>query len=315
MLSDLVFATSITAPIFCILGCGILFRRFGWITEDFAALGSKLVFNVSLPCLLFVKLVETDFRHQLPFLLVVYAVFATVVIFLALDRLIAPRLKQLGDRGAFVQGAFRSNMGIVGLAFCISAFGDGVIAAASIYLAIITMLFNVLAVVTLTRHQQGGGRSGGYGKMALSIAGNPLIIAILAGMLISLSGYRVPAFFLVTGGYFARMALPLALVCAGASIRFQEFITSRPLYLAAAAKLIVIPLVITVGGLLIGLRGQELGVLYLMCSAPTAAASYPMAQAMGGNYHLAAAIIAVTSLGAMLSTTLGIFLLRGFALI
>jgi predicted permease len=52
-----------------------------------------------------------------------------------------------------------------------------------------------------------------------------------------------------------------------------------------------------------------------MSAAPTAAASYPMAQAMKANHHLAAAIIAATSLGSMLSKTLGIFLLRSVGLI
>jgi predicted permease len=79
--------------------------------------------------------------------------------------------------------------------------------------------------------------------------------------------------------------------------------------------LFLVPLLITIGGILIGLRGPALGVLFLMSSSPTAAASYPMTQAMGGNRHLAAAIIAATSLGSIISSTLGIFLLRSFGLI
>ncbi|MFO7577798.1 MAG: hypothetical protein R6W66_08740, partial [Pelovirga sp.] len=71
----------------------------------------------------------------------------------------------------------------------------------------------------------------------------------------------------------------------------------------------------TAGGILFGLRGQELGVLYLMSASPTAAASYPMTMAMGGNYHLAAAIIAMTTLGSLFFTTLGVFVLRSFGLI
>jgi penicillin amidase len=35
-------------------------------------------------------------------------------------------------------------MGIIGLAYCLSAFGESVLAKASIYLAILTILFNVL---------------------------------------------------------------------------------------------------------------------------------------------------------------------------
>ena len=140
MLNDLNFAAAITAPIFCMLGLGILFKRIGWITDEFAKVGSDLVFKVTLPCLLFVKLVETDFRHNLPFKLVIYAILATVVVFLLLDRFASPLVKAGEDRGVFVQGAFRGNMGIIGLAFCLSAFGESVVASASIYLAVLTAL-------------------------------------------------------------------------------------------------------------------------------------------------------------------------------
>jgi predicted permease len=315
MLDDLIFAATITTPIFCILGLGIIFKQIGWISDEFARLGSNLVFKVTLPCLLFVKLVKTDFRHDLPITLVVYALIATVAVFLILDRILSPRLQTVSDRGVFVQGAFRSNMGIIGLAFCLSAFGEGVVATASIYLAVMTTLFNILAVLTLTRHRDDLDRRGELLPVLLGIVKNPLILAITAGVVISLLGIHVPTILLETGGYFARMTLPLALLCAGASIRLQEFQTSPPLYWAVAGKLLFVPLIITLGGIIIGLRGEELGVLYLMCAAPTAAASYPMTQAMGGNHHLAAAIIATTSLASLLFTTLGIFLLRSFELI
>jgi predicted permease len=315
MWADFHFAILITAPVFCILGLGILFKRLGWITDEFARIGSELVFKVTLPCLLFVKLVETDFRHGLPVTLVGYALIATVILFLLLDRVVAPRLQEPRDRGVFVQGAYRSNMGIIGLAFCLSAFGEASVTTASVYLAVMTTLFNVLAVITLTRHR---GEAVGQGKLLPVFTGilkNPLILAIAAGVLISLSGIKVSQIVLNTGSYFAQMTLPLALLCAGATIRLYEFQASRPLYWAVAGKLLLVPLLLTAGGVAVGLRGECLGVLYLMCAAPTAAASYPMAQAMKANHHLAAAIIAATSLGSLLSTTLGIFLLRQFALI
>jgi malonate transporter and related proteins len=315
MLTDLDFALFITAPVFCILGLGVLFKRIGWVTEEFARIGSNLVFKVTLPCLLFVKLAQTDFRHGLPLALIGYALVATLALFLLLDRVIAPRLRESKDRGVFVQGAYRSNMGIIGLAFCLSAFGESVVTAASIYLAVMTTLFNVLAVVTLTRHRADSAKSMNFAGLVGGVLKNPLILAICVGVLISLSGLQVSQILLNTGGYFAQMTLPLALLCAGASIRLHEFQASPPLYWAVLGKLLLVPLLVTLGGIGIGLRGADLGVLYLMSAAPTAAASYPMAQSMRANYHLAAAIVAATSLGSMLTTTLGIFLLRSYGLI
>jgi len=309
MLNDLYFAIQTTFPIFCIIALGVLFKRLGWITDEFAKLGSRLVFNVSLPCLLFVKIVKTDFRHGLPVDLVLYALVATVVIFFLLDRFAAPLLPVRYDRGAFVQGTFRSNMGIIGLAYCLSAFGEGVVAQASIYLAVMTILFNILSVITLSRHQETTGERD-IGRVLMNILKNPLIATICGAILISISQIPVPEILMQTGGYFARMALPLALLCAGASIRMQDFQASRSLYWAVSGKLLLVPLLITFGGVASGLRGDSLGVLFLMSAAPTAAASYPMARAMGTNHHLAAAIIAATSLGSLFSTALGLFLLR-----
>lgn len=315
MLDDFFFAFYITAPIFCILGLGIFFKRIGLITDEFARIGSDLVFKVTLPCLLFVKIVETDFLHDLPVNLIVYAVVATVLVFLLLDRLVSSSISLPGDRGVFVQGAYRSNMGIIGLAYCLSAYGEPVVAIVSIYLAVLTTLYNVLAVITLTRHQEQTSSQGISSLILKGIIKNPLILAISAAVAISLSGFTVPQILLNTGSYFAQMTLPLALLCAGASIRIHEFQTSPPLYWATGGKLFFVPLLITVGGIAIGLRGELLGVLFLMCAAPTAAASYPMAQSMGANHHLAAAIIAATSLGSIVSSTLGIFLLRASGLI
>ncbi len=310
MLADLSFAIHITTPIFCILGLGIYFKRRGLINDEFAKTGSELVFKVTLPCLLFVNLVETDFRHLVHPQLFLYAIFATVAVYFLLEGLASSRIADHRDRGVFVQGAFRGNMGIIGLAYCLSAFGEKVLPVASIYLAFVTTLYNVLAVMTLTRHQ-GQDTNGKRVQVLINgIVKNPLILAIAAGVILSLSGIVVPEIILKTGSYFAQMTLPLALLCAGAAIRLREFQTSPPLYWGTAGKLLLVPLLITVGGIAIGLRGESLGILFLMVSAPTAAASYPMAQAFGANHHLAAAIIAATTLGSIVSSTLGIFLLR-----
>lgn len=314
MFSDFAFSLQITAPIFIIIGLGFLFKRIGWINNEFAGMGSALVFKVTLPCLLFVKLSKADFTHGLPLTLIGYAVLATTAVFLALEFFGTPMIRERSSRGVFVQGAFRSNMAIIGLAFCISAFGEHIVGIVSVYLAVLTVLFNVLSIITLSRHADTGGQTR-IVNFVSDIMRNPIVIAITLGVLVSVLDMPIPDIALHTGEYFARMTLPLALVCAGASIRLSELHSSPTLYWASAMKLVFVPAVITGGGILVGLRGEELGVLYLLCACPTAIASYPMARTMHGNHYLAAAIIAVTSIGSIVFTTLGIFFLRYFGLI
>jgi malonate transporter len=106
------------------------------------------------------------------------------------------------------------------------------------------------------------------------------------------------------------MTLPLALLCVGATIRLHEFRSSSILYWAISSKIIFIPVVASALGFYFGLRGVELGVLFMMTAAPTAAAAYPMVRSIGGDYHLTAAIIAGSTLMSIVSSTLGLFLLR-----
>jgi predicted permease len=193
MLAALEFAFLITAPVFFIIVAGAVFKRMQIISDSFARTGSDLVFKVTLPCLLFVKLVQTDFQRELPLLLVGYALLATIGVFLILEREADRRLQYPKERGVFVQGAFRANMGIVGLAYCFSAFGDSVVAPASIYLAVMTTLYNVLAVITLTRHQSQSmldpeSLRARIVPLLASIGKNPLILAIAAGVLVSVMG-------------------------------------------------------------------------------------------------------------------------------
>ena len=88
-----------------------------------------------------------------------------------------------------------------------------------------------------------------------------------------------------------------------------------PTWFATSYKLILSPFLITAGGIMFGFRGLDLGLLFFMSAAPTAAASYVMARAMGGNATLAANIIAQTTVASLVTCTVGIFILSSFSLI
>ena len=118
------------------------------------------------------------------------------------------------------------------------------------------------------------------------------------------------------GGEADECKQPLALLCTGATLDFRSLrAEAGNTLLAATGKLVAMPLVFTLGAWAVGFRSMELGVLMLMASAPSAAASYAMVRAMGGNATLAANIIALTTLGSLLTTSAGVSLLRGFGLI
>ena len=308
------FALQITTPIFLMLLIGASLKRYHVINDQFVATGSKLVFNVALPTFLFVNIATSEINIKASLNLVSYGILATIVVYLILEIIIPRLVTAHSERGVVIQGSFRANMGIVGLAYCVNAFGDDVYTHAAVYLALVTIVFNILSVITLTRWSSKSS-SLGLIRIAKNIAKNPLILAISSGLLINLYQLPLPLLVLQVGQYFSDLTLPLALICIGGSITFKNSDNWRLTSLIAANKLIIIPAAITSTAVTLGFSGTELAVIFLMCSAPTATVSYIMVKAIGGNDSLAANAIAVTILLSILTTSIGLVLLRALTYI
>lgn len=309
-INSLLFALSITGPICLLLLLGFALRSSKMMNEGFIEGASKLVFNIALPMLLFSSIAQTDFSQMVSIKLIAFGIIATLLAFVLLEWWASCVINNKRLRGIVVQGAFRANMAIIGLAYVNNLYGSQGIAAAAMYVACLTILFNVLAVITLSRSLNQEDALP-VKQLIKSIAKNPLIIGIVAALPFAISGWTVPEVLMQTGQYLAQMTLPLALICTGASLRLkghQEETALLPT--VAILRLLVIPTFITLGGYLVGFRNMELTILFLMNASPTAAASYVMVRAMDGNAVLAANIIAVTTLGSLLSTSLGAVILK-----
>ena len=116
-------AIGVTGPVLLILLLRIVLRRRGVIGEAFIATGDKLVFTVTLPLMLFFSLATRDPSEILRPGLALFAVFS-VFSSIALLYWLAPRFVEAEKLPVFIQGAFRGNLGIVGLALLISAYGS-----------------------------------------------------------------------------------------------------------------------------------------------------------------------------------------------
>ncbi len=308
MLSALIFSIGITAPVLLVMMLGYCARHRGWVDGHFVTQGSTMVFNVGLPSVLFLKTSHMDFAAITgAFDVIVVGALATVGAILVMWKvspLIAPAQNQ---RGVFVQGAYRSNMGIMGLATVMNMYGDIALPIAAIYLSLITILYNVCAVAVLSLSNQSALELKPVFK---HIALNPLIHSLLLGIVASALKIELPAIMVVSLEYLSDMVLPLALICIGAKLDLKRLLRpSMIVFIGSAAKLLFTPLLALVLGKLAGLEPMELGVLFLMASAPSASASFAMAKQFGGDAELAADMIAVTTIFATVTTAFGVFIL------
>ncbi|SDG82270.1 hypothetical protein SAMN04488136_10398 [Vibrio xiamenensis] len=315
MVEQLAFSASITGPICLMLLLGVILKRTNVINENFIDIASKLVFKVTLPALLFLSIIKSnhDFGSSAP--LIGYGLLANLAFFLFSTFATKRLFPDPKDQGVIIQGGFRANTAIIGLAYVANAYGDSGVALAAVYVASMTLLYNIQAVICLSPKGETSGKQAA-GVIAKTLTKNPLIIAIIIGMVFYFLAIPVPKVVLDAGQYFANMTLPLALLCTGGSLDIGSLKHEKhSTWFSTTLKLVISPLAITAGAIGLGFRGIELALVFLMSSAPTAAASYVMARAMGGNSTLAANIIALTTVCSLVSCTIGIFLLSTWQLI
>ncbi|WP_414829745.1 AEC family transporter [Alteromonas sp. H39] len=304
----LYFALNVTGPVLVLLATGYLLFRAGLLDDAFVASGSKLVFNVALPALLFLSISQADFSQTASPELLGATLIATLVFFIALTILVHHTVQPKAARGVVIQGGFRANMGIIGLAYCDNLYGPEGLALAAVILGVVTLLFNVLSVFILNVYLP---TKRSLMQHLAGIVTNPLIISILLALPLSYWQIPLPEFAVSTGNYFAQLTLPLALLCTGASLKFRSVGgDARNIVISTISKCLLYPLVITLSCYAFGVRGTSLGVVYLLCVSPTAAASYVMTKGVGGDARLAASIIVITTVFSLPVTIVGYGMLQ-----
>ncbi|MDF2181330.1 AEC family transporter [Neptuniibacter sp. CAU 1671] len=309
-LDSVFFTANIVAPIFVIVMLGFILRRASIIDDAFVLTASKLVFVVTLPTLVFMSIARTDFHAVFNPDQLLFVLFGTLIFFAALWFFARRFIQRPEDIGVFIQGSFRSNYGIIGLAISYNLYADSGLAQASLLLAIVIPLFNVLSILALTLpHQSTDGRR--LSGALREVIRNPLIIAVLLALPVSYLNIELPGIVQSSGKYFANMTLPLALLTIGASLNMDSLkSTSGQAFWATFNKLILMPIGLTIAAYAVGFRGQDLTLLMVLFGCPTAAASFVMAKTMKGNAELAANIILATTLGSVLTLSTGIYLMR-----
>lgn len=313
-LNTFLFAFNITAPIFVMLFLGIWLKKRSMINDDFIKTASQLVYNIGLPVMLFITSANTDISHITDWSMLIAFGLMTCLVFVGSLLSAHWHCKDKRDQGVFIQGAFRGNLVILGLAFCANAYGEKGVALASLPVAMTVLLYNVLSVYVLNRSLHSATNS--LMPTLVGIAKNPLIIAIFAGFAVNAIHIKLPDVIMESGKYLSQMVLPLALICIGGSLSIERLARIDSTALGACIwKLILSPVIACAIAIGLGLKGDALAVLFLLAASPTATISFVMVQAMKGNSELAANIIAQSTFWSLATATLGLWLLQVLQLI
>ena len=253
---------------------------------------SKLSYWVLFPALLFKTMSQSDFTGMQ-----VDAVLATMLIGLfgvfTIMWIMGRKAKLANaDLSSLLQGAFRHN-GFMALAILAGLYGEAGVEIGTLCIAVLVPPSNVLSVVVLIYLNKRDSQVNVGQLLIKEIARNPLILAIIAGLIAKYMPLPTPQIILETAALLGRGALPALLLAVGAGVQFTSHIKGAivPIGLALLAKIIVFPTILVTTALFFGIEGITLAIIAIFGVMPTAVSSYALAKELDGNAALMAEII------------------------
>lgn len=312
-MESLFLAASVVFPLIVYMAVGGLIRKLGIFTvQHFKAL-NIMIFKVFIPINLFFNVYDADLGEAIKPEIFIYVIICVLCVYSIAWMIISKCVSRRADASTMIQGIYRSNFVLFGTTIAMSLCGENGIALNAAMSAIIVPLFNILSVV-LFEIKRGGKVQAT--EIIINILKNPLVEAGVLGGIFSILNIHIPELLLKPLENMGNIATPLALITLGGMLSFGSMMRHRMyLTIVVILRLIVVPM-ITVGiAIWIGMRGDVLVVLLAIFASPTAVASAPMAQAMGGNGDLAGEIVATTSVSCLFTIFLFIFSLSRMGLI
>ena len=310
-MENLVFSLNATVPIFLMMVLGMLFRKLGWMDEEFAAKMNKFVFLIPLPVLLFGDLAKVDFKEVWNIKFVIFC-FVVTFICITIAALVSCIWKDRSIQGEFIQASYRSSAALLGIAFIQNIYGSSAMGPLMIVSAV--PLYNIFSVIVLTfeaNDSTGIDKKAKIRQAGINICKNPIILSILAGLIVGLLGIQFPTLVNKTVSNVAQMATPLALITIGAGFEGRKALAKiAPTMAASMIKLVLQPLVFLPVAAWMGFSGEKMIAILIMLASPTTPSCYIMAKSMNNDEVLTASVIVTTTLMAAFTLTGWIFLLK-----
>ena len=314
-MENLIFSLNATVPVFLMMVIGLVLRRVGLFSEEFAAKVNKFVFQIPMPFLVFADLATVDFAEAWDTKFVLFCFFVTVAS-IAIAAGVSCLWKDKSIQGEFIQAAYRSSAALLGIAFITNIYGNAGMAPLMMIGSV--PLYNVMAVVVLSFFRPGHNH---LDKILLrdtarGVATNPIILGILAGLLWSALRIPMPHILKKTVTSIGNIASPLGLMAMGATFDIRKaFGKAKPAAVAAGIKLVGFAALFLPLAVWMGFRNEELVAILIMLTSATTVSAYVMARNMGHEGVLTSSVVMLTTMFSAFTITFWIWLLRSLGLI
>lgn len=310
-------AVNAVVPVVLLIFLGYVLKVKGFFSKEFLRIGNKLVFNVCLPCMLFINVYSIDSFSSISWDIVIYGVVMLVVIFILGLGAAVFTTKVPERRGVILQCTFRGNIAIIGLSLASALGGEKAMAVSAIVSSFTVPVNNILAVLSLSMFTNDSTSGKVNVKQVLvNIAKNPLIIGVGAGLFCvgireiqrAVFGEVVFALssqmkFLYTAvNNLKSVATPFALLVLGGQFEFSAVKGIRKeITVGTLCRVVLAPLLGLGCAVILSNMGvlrcgiDEYPALIALFGSPVAVSSAVMATSMGADDQLATQLVVWTS--------------------
>ncbi len=283
------------AIIAVVIGTGYLIARIDLIGPDASRVVGRLAYFVLLPCLLFTTMANADLRHLFSAVLPVSAIAAAVDVAILLVVALAIWRRPVPDATVGALGSAYVNANNIGLPVSVYILGDATSSIPVILFQLIVFAPIALTVLDVTT----SGRLS-VGRVLMQPLRNPLILGVALGLVVALTGVKLPAPVLAPFQLVGAAAVPLVLLSFGMSLRGQRPLAPgsdrRMVILASALKLFAMPVIAWLAGrFLFHLGGHALFAVVILAALPAAQNVFNYAQRYGHGAVMARDIVLVTT--------------------
>lgn len=309
-MTALIVAFKVMAPIFILMAVGYISRRFGILNDVIIRPINNLVFRVFLPTMLFVSIYKMDIDELLNIKLIAFITIVTLAVFFAAFILVPCFEKKRERTGVLIQAMVRGNVVYFGIPIVALLVGQKYVGLAALVIAVVAPLYNIISVVSLETFREGKPeiRNVFYGVLK-----NPMIISVVAALCFLILAIPIPEIIMIPLSDMSKVASPLALILLGGSFSFASAKGyGKEIAAAVGVKLLLVPLIAMPIAIVLGFNQGELGTILATLGAPTAVASFAMAQQMEGDDILAGQLVVYTSAIAVVTIFIWIVLFKYF---
>ena len=276
---------NITAPVFLLAAVGFAWVKMGF--EYRVEFVTRLAMTLSVPCLIFAALMQTDVDPEALAALSLAAFVAYGLVMVGC--FVVVKLARL-DMQTYLAPLIFGNTGNLGLPLALFAFGEVGLGYAVVVFAVMSILSFTIGIWMVA----------GSGSLK-RVVREPLVAATLLGALFLWQGWETPAFLTNTIELIGQMAIPMMLITLGVAVaRLETKAMTR------AAVLSVVKVFICVGAAWLaahwfGLEPIAAAVLIVQVATPVAVTSYLLAEKYGADAQPVAGLVVASTLLSVLA--------------